>query len=290
MRAGLIVIDGQRDFCDQGPGQNEDGNLAVKGASAAMERVWNMIKRAYGDIDDLHITFDCHFHHHIAHPRMWRDSAGNHPQPLATQILLKDVCGARPIWFASNPAWQSNLEEYLTLLSARNDEREKEGFPRIEHTIWPEHCVPDTVGFTLQPYLRDAVEFWETQKNLPAARITKGSNIFREHFSAFKAEVPHPQDPSTKPQLKMADMIINHVDVMYWAGIAEDYCLMNSFIDFIEMLSAGDDAKRKSLAAKMVFLEDATASVGAVPQLKQFFWDYMQKHKVEITTTDKAFK
>lgn len=290
MRAGLMVIDGQVDFCDQGSGQTADGNLAVKGASVAMERVNTMIKRAYGDIDDLHITFDCHFHHHIAHPRVWKDASGNNPQPLATQIFLNDVVGPNPIWFASNPTWQPKLEEYLKLLSARNDEREKLGFPRIEHTIWTEHCIPDTPGFALQVQLREAVKFWETERNIPANRLTKGSNIFREHFSAFKAEVPDANDPATKPQMKFADTIINRLDVMYWAGIAEDYCLMNSFIDFVEMLAAGDDTKRKSLASKMVFLEDGTAAVGVVPSLKQFFWDYMQKNGVQITTTNKAFK
>lgn len=290
MKAGLIVIDGQVDFCDQGEGQKENGNLAVKGGSIAMRRVNEMVKRAYGDITSLFVTFDCHYRHHIAHPIMWKDKDGNHPQPLVTQIFKDDVVGNKPVWFASNPIWQGRVEEYLTLLSQRNDEREKLGFPRIEHTIWTEHCVPDAPGFSLHPQLREAVELWETEKNTPAIRHTKGSNICREHFSAFKAEVADPADPSTKPQLKLAEAIIKRLDVMYWAGIAEDYCLMNSFIDFIEILAAGDDAKRKEYAKKMVFLEDATASVGVVPSLKQFFWNYMQKNCVTIMTTDKAFK
>lgn len=289
MRAGLIVIDGQVDFCDVGPGQNENGTLAVPGASLAMKRLRDMIKQEYKKIDDLHVTFDCHFHHHVAHPRMWVDSNNNNPQPLVTQIKLHDVVSSNPIWFSSNPIWQSKLEEYLKLLSDRNDERENLGFPRIEHTIWPEHCIPDTPGFALHSHLREAVEFWETKRNKPANRLTKGSNIFREHFSAFKAEVPDQQDPSTKPQLKFAETIVNRLDVMYWAGIAEDYCLMNSFIDFIEMLAGGDDTKRKQLASKMVFLEDATAAVGAVPELKNFFWNYMQKNGVKITNTERAF-
>jgi nicotinamidase/pyrazinamidase len=289
MRAGLIVIDGQVDFCDVGPGQNKDGRLSVKGASAAMERVHRMITNHYGDIDELSVTFDCHYHHHIAHARMWKDKNGNPPNPY-TQIMFDDVCGKNPIWFSSNPVWQSYLEAYITELRSRNEDRQNSGFPRIEHTIWPEHCVPDTDGFALQMYLSDAVLLWETKRNYPARRVTKGSNIFREHFSAFKAEVPDHNDPSTKPQLKLAENIIKDLDIMFWAGIAEDYCLMNSFIDFIEMLAMNDDQKRKSLASKMVFLEDGTAPVGVVPSLKQFFWDYMNKWGVTITTTDQAFK
>jgi len=289
MRVGLIVIDGQKDFCDIGPGQDFNGNLAVPGSSVAMEKVNTLIKRAWKDIDELNITFDAHFPHHIAHARMWVDKDGQHPSPF-TQIKLEDVLSDRPIWFASNPfgTWQMELVDYLKGLNDRNDEREKIGLPRIEHTIWPEHCIPDSIGFSLQEKLREAVYYWEDRQNRPAKRIPKGSYIFREHFSAFRAEVFDIRAPDTKPQLHLAEKIIQNLDMMIWAGIAEDYCLMNSFIDFIEILSGGDEDKKKSLASKMVFLEDGTAAVGAVPSLRQFFHDYMSKYGVCVTTTEKV--
>ena len=50
-KIGLIVIDGQIDFC-------EGGNLAVPGANDAMKRVADMIDRIGDQLESIDITLD----------------------------------------------------------------------------------------------------------------------------------------------------------------------------------------------------------------------------------------
>ena len=282
MKVGLIVIDGQKDFV-------EGGNLAVTGGNKALSNVARMIKRVKRDLYSIDCTMDAHHRHHIGHARMWINSKGEHPAPFITMIKPADVIGTEAIWRASNIAWQSRQPKYIQDLAKRNDEREVLGLSRIEHCIWPEHCLIGTDGMSLQPELYTAICEWEDMKNRPANKTTKGSYIFAEHFSVFKAEVPDPSEPSTDVNMSLITEL-NKLDMLAWCGLAEDYCLMNSFIDFILQLSGNDPTTAKNIAKKMIFLEDGTASVGAVPALKQTFHDFLSKWAVKVETTDSFLK
>jgi nicotinamidase/pyrazinamidase len=282
MKIGLIVIDGQKDFC-------EGGNLAVTGGNVALQRVASMIKRIKGDLTSLDLTMDAHHRHHIGHPRMWVDRDGKNPAPFITQIKEGDVKGTSAIFRATNPGWAARQIKYIEDLAKRNDAREALGLLRIEHTIWTEHCLIGTDGMSLHLELYGAVCEWEDFKNRPANKTTKGSNIFAEHFSVFKAEVPDSIDPSTDVNMPLITEL-NKLDILAWAGLAEDYCLMNSFIDFILILSGNDTSIAKQIAKKMVFLEDGTAAVGAIPALKNTFHDFLTKWGVTIERTDTFLK
>ncbi|MCK9429035.1 MAG: hypothetical protein M0R17_03365 [Candidatus Omnitrophica bacterium] len=282
MKVGLIVIDPQVDFC-------EGGKLAVTGGNDALDRVADMIKRVKKDLFSIDITLDAHHRHHIGHPRMWINAQGKNPDPFITQMKESDIIGPTAIWRASNPAWQSRQQKYIKDLAVRNNEREKLGLERIEHTIWTEHCLIGTDGMSIQANLYKALCEWEDLKNRPINKTTKGSNIFAEHFSVFKAEVPDASDPSTDVNMFLINSL-NNLDELAWAGLAEDYCLMNSFVDFILQISQGDDAIAQQIAKKMVFLSDGTAAVGAVPELKKKFHSFLAKYNVKIDTTDNYLK
>jgi nicotinamidase-related amidase len=282
MKIGLIVIDGQKDFV-------EGGNLAVTGGNAALSRIAKMIKRVKGDLFSVDCTMDAHHRHHIGHSRMWVNSKGENPPPFITQMRPDDVIGMGAIWRAANPAWQARQQRYIEELSKRNDAREALGLLRIEHTIWTDHCLIGTDGMSLQADLYAAVSEWEDYKNRPANKTTKGSYIFAEHFSVFKAEVPEPSEPMTNVNMPLITEL-SKLDMLAWGGLAEEYCLMNSFIDFILTLSGNDATIAAQIAKKMVFLEDGTAPVGAVPSFKQAFHDFLTKWNVKIETTDSFLK
>lgn len=281
-KVGLIVIDGQKDFV-------EGGNLAVTGGNAAMSKVAKMISRTKSDLFSIDCTMDAHHRHHIGHSRMWINSKGENPPPYITQIKPNDVIGTGAIWRASNVAWQGKQQKYIEELAKRNDEREKLGLLRIEHTIWTDHCLIGTDGMSLQPELYAAIMEWEDYKNRPANKTTKGSYIFAEHFSVFKAEVPEPSEPMTNVNMPLITEL-GKLDQLAWCGLAEDYCLMNSFIDFILTLSGNNPATAKQIAKKMIFIEDGTAAVGAVPALRQTFHDFLSKWGVSVETTDSFLK
>lgn len=281
-KVGLIVIDGQKDFC-------ENGNLAVTGGNQALSNLAKMIVRVKGDLFSIDLTMDAHHRHHIAHSRMWVNSKGENPPPYITQMREADVIGTSAIWRAANVAWQSYQQRYIEKLAKRNDEREKLGLLRIEHTIWTDHCLIGTDGMSIHPELYEAVCKWEDFKNRPANKTTKGSYIFAEHFSVFKAEVPEPTEPMTDVNMPLITNL-NSLDILAWGGLAEDYCLMNSFIDFILQLSGNDQTIAKTIAKKMVFLENGTAAVGVVSALRQKFHDFLTQWGVQISTTENFLK
>lgn len=275
MNVGLIVIDGQKDFC-------EGGNLAVTGANADMQRTAQFI-RDNMDRLDIQLTLDSHYPFHIAHPLAWIDKDRKHPSPM-TLIAEADVCGQNPVWMASNglaPApgykgksFQQVQEEYIKTLYA------SQRYPLV---IWPYHCIIGTEGQALHADLSAAVIEWETTRRGVAERFTKGSNLFTEHYSAIKAEVPVDFDPLTKVNPHLIDNLAQY-DMLLWAGEALDYCLANTFRDTVKEL--GVDA-----AKKMVLLEDCTSAVNApgVEHLAKDFLDEITAQGVRVTTSDKVF-
>jgi len=275
MNIGLIVIDGQVDFC-------EGGKLPVTGANLDM---CNTAKFIEDNMDrlDIQLTLDSHYPFHIAHPLAWINSDGQQPQPY-TLIQEADVCGQNPVWMASNglaPApgygslsFQQVQEDYIKTLYASK---------RYPLVVWPYHCIIGTTGQSFQPDLCKAVLEWETTRRSVAERFTKGSNLFTEHYSAIKAEVPVDFDPLTKVNPHLIDNLSQY-DLLLWAGEALDYCLANTFRDTVVEL--GLDA-----AKKMVILEDCTSSVNApgAENLSKDFLDEITAQGVKITTSDKVF-
>lgn len=273
-KIGLIIIDGQKDFC-------ENGALPVTGGNKALSNISNMIKRCVNNIDELFLTFDIHHRHHISHSRMWINSKKEHPTPY-TKITIEDI--DNNIWTASNINWKSFQEDYIKKLNLRNIEREKLGLLKVEHTIWPDHCLIGTNGATIQDNLYNAMCYWEDIKNKPAQKISKGTQLFNESFSVFRTEVVDP----FKSKIYINNIIneLNKLDILVWGGLAKDYCVMNSFIDFIFILSQNNENLIKEITKKMVFLEDGTAEVGAVPELSQKFDEFLMKWNVTIERTD----
>jgi len=268
-KIGLIVIDGQKDFC-------EGGKLAVNGGNAAMTKLANLIDRAGDKLDSIDLTLDAHHQHHIAHACMWQDKDGNHPGAYTT--IRPGDC-----WEAVTPAWSWFQIQYLVDLEKRNDERIKLGLAPFYHTIWPDHCLIGTDGVSINNDLLKATFAWELKKKQPANKTIKGSFMFAEHFSVFKPEVRDKLQDFDQTNYKLIQRL-EDLDVLAWAGLAKDYCVMNSFIDFITLASEGvKDAEE--LMKKMVFLDDGTAAVGAVPTLETSFDEYLS-NGVTRTTID----
>jgi nicotinamidase-related amidase len=88
--------------------------------------------------------------------------------------------------------------------------------------------------------------------------VTKGSNPWTEHFSAVKAEVPDPEDPTTQVNTRLIQTL-EDADLILLAGEAETHCVMNTVADIADFFS---DAK---YVEKMVWLTDATSPVPDPP-------------------------
>jgi nicotinamidase/pyrazinamidase len=235
-RIDLLVIDPQVDFCDP------SGNLYVDGAEKDMERLSIMVKSFGPKIKKIHVTLDCHHRIDVAHPLMWRNSDGNNPD-FFTIFGSKEIKDGT--WTPIFPNLRQRFIDYCEGLEASG---------RYPLCIWPPHCLIGTKGNNVLPVLEEALAEWETSKLNNVDYVSKGSNPFTEHYSAVKAEVPDPQDPSTQLNTQLIQTLME-ADKIIIAGEAGSHCVANTVKDI------ADGFQDDTYVQKMVLLEDAISPV-----------------------------
>lgn len=267
----VVCIDDQEDFV------NPNGTLFVKGGDQNVRRGAKMINRLRDKITDITITLDSHRKVDISHPMWYLDEFGNKPLPITGVSLDKDESMVLTHWPTGKvskgrtraPGARKRTVEYLKALAATG---------RYPHTIWPEHCLIGDEGHNLSPVLSAAIHDWEERRYAMANVVTKGSNPWTEHFSAVKAEVPDPEDPSTQVNKHFVE-IIENADLVVWLGEALSHCLANTFRDTVANFS--DPAYIK----KMYLCTDATSSVPGFEKLGDDFIREMKAKGMNLTTT-----
>lgn len=264
-----IVIDGQGDFgMPEGliPGlpsgalyvcQDRSSVRAMAedplGGYQAMKRAAKFLKKKTRTLTDEHFTFDKHHRNHVANHVLWQDRKGHTPPPF-TKVTeeavekreLYPVIGDVEITYGGRIM---TFGEYVLFYV-----RELKRLGRFDLTLWPVHCRADTPGSALVPELSEAAEEFARQRLAIPDFVTKGSNFRTEHYSAVKAEVPDPDDQSGTGLNMPLIKTMEQADVLYWMGIAGDYCLKNTFLDTIA--NFGKDA-----IARSVLLLDCIASI-----------------------------
>ena len=259
----LFIIDPQVDFCDP------KGNLYVTGADKDISRLAKMINKNIDEISDINITLDSHNYVHIAHPTWWIDSKGNHPDPF-TIIDVDSV--KKGTWKSYNTAFQERSVKYVEALQANG---------RYVLVIWPYHCLIGTPGHNVMPELMDSLLNWEKKFNL-VNKVTKGSNMFTEHYSAVKADVIDPQDRTTMLNEKLVDALKEGDEDILIAGEALSHCVCQTIRDVADEFS-DEQVKR------FVLLEDACSNVATFEQFGQDFINDMTAKGMQISQTDKYF-
>lgn len=260
MHVELLIIDPQIDFCDP-----RKGALYVGGAEHDIERLARMVRRLAPKLDDIHVTLDSHHFVDIAHPIFWRDSQGQNPAPFTT-ITTGDVEAGR--WTTAQPSMYPRALDYVKAL-------EKNG--RYALTIWPPHCLIGSEGHAVMPELFAALTEWEKRFAL-VDYVTKGSNIYTEHYSAIQAEVPDPTDPSTQINTQLVQTLMQ-ADLIAVAGEAGSHCLANTVRDIAN--NFGDD----TYVSKLVLLTDATCPVAGFENFQSDFIREMTGRGMQLSTT-----
>lgn len=256
MRRHLVVIDPQRDFC------LPDGALYVGGADDDMRRLAAAVPR--GRFDAIHVTLDSHQWVHIAHPIFWEGPDGGSPAPF-TPISVDDVAGGR--WQARDPELRPYAADYVRHLAEGG---------RYGLTIWPPHCVVGTPGHALHPALSDALRAWAEGGLQTVDFVPKGGNPKTEHYSAIRADVPDPDDPSTGLNQRFVDAL-RETDELVFAGEALDYCLLNTLRDLVEAAL--------ELAPKIVLLQDAASSIGSCTMADDAFFRELVRKGARLAST-----
>lgn len=280
LKVHLIVIDGQNDFCDipeaECPtigGVKIKPALPVAGANADMGRIARLIRRVGPRLADIHCTMDSHRKFDIAHPMPWMDQNQQRPGPF-TLISDKDVEAG--IWGPRNPRFHKRFLDYVKALQAGG---------KFTLCIWPEHCLIGTWGHNIHAELNAALQEWSDKEVATVDYVTKGSNVWTEHYGALMAEVPDPSDPGTALNTDFLT-ILSEADVIGVTGEASSHCVRHTVDQILQNI--GDAHVRK-----FHLITDCMSSVGAIPNVVDFpkltqawFQDTRSKYGVTLTEAD----
>ncbi|HVI41829.1 MAG TPA: hypothetical protein VM577_14345 [Anaerovoracaceae bacterium] len=261
----MLIIDPQNDFADS------KGSLFVPGADQDMVRLTALLNRIRGKIDDIHVTLDSHHVVHIANPIFWRNSNGDQPKPF-TIITAKDVESGT--WTTKIPGHYKKALDYLRALEAGG---------RYPHVIWPPHCLIGSWGTAINPPMFDALRAWEEQEFGVVDMVTKGSNVWTEHFSGVKAEVPEANDPSTQINTGLI-RTLEEADEIVVSGIAGSHCVANTGRDVANNFT---DPK---YIRKMVLLQDTISPVPGFEKFQDDFIKEMTARGMQLSTSESYLK
>ncbi len=265
MDVRLLMIDPQYDFCNEEP----RGALFVPGAPDDCIRTAAMIRRLGKKIHKIYATFDSHSQYQIFHQMFWMKADGSDVDIFSA--ITNDIVKSGSIT-PRNPAMLPWALSYTAELEAGGK------YPLL---IWPYHCLIGTIGWTMDKTIMEAVHEWERLIYRSFKPITKGSNYMTEHYSAVKAEVIVPEDPTT--QLNDVGLItpLEEADMVLICGQARSHCLANTVRDI--MINFSDDSYIK----KLYIIEDATSDVDGYEHLGDAFINDFVAAGGNLTTSDR---
>ncbi len=256
----MFIIDPQWDFCAK------NGALSVGGAEEDTERAVKLIEKIGDSLYNITVTLDSHHVMHIANPLFWTSPQGNHPDPF-TSITAAQVEHGE--WRATISSLQKRALEYVRTLEMNG---------RYVLTIWPPHCLIGSSGHAVMPELFNALRDWEQDNIAMVDYVSKGSNLYTEHYSAVRADVVDPADPTTQLNKRLIDTLEEADEILFF-GQARSHCLANTMRDIADGFSNSDYVQ------KMVLVEDCTSDVGGFEQLGEQFVRDMVARGMRVTTT-----
>ena len=259
METHLLVIDAQYDFC------NPKGALYVTGADQDAKRLANMINRLGRKINKITATLDSHHNLHIAHPIMWINAKGEHPSPF-TIISSDDV--NKGVWRATMPQFTKRQREYVNALAANG---------KYPLCIWPPHTLIGHPGHAFEENVFEAFSNWEKSNMRLVTKVTKGSNLMSEHYSAVAADVPDPEDPNTQVNIGLIESLKSADDILI-SGEALSHCVKSSVESVIEAFDP-------SYVKKFVLIKDTCSSVQGFENLGEDFIKNATAKGMRVTTS-----
>jgi len=292
----MIIIDPQNSFCYPGidpsliidPNVNDfirfnnlsllnPGELFVPGADQDMIRLATFIDRLGNKIDDISVTLDTHHYFDISHPSFWMESGTNNLiSPFTIMRVENDkfmgfnvITNEDKEYRVRIGMFKQKAMKYIELLKQNN---------RYALCIWPPHCLIGTFGVQVYQPLMDSLLNWESHPAM-IDYVTKGSNFLTEHYSAVKADVVDPEDPTTDLNIDLIENL-DEADILIFAGEAKSHCSKFTAEDIAREF--GDDKVKK-----IVFLEDCMSNVPGFEKEGDAFIEDMRDRGATIVNSTK---
>ena len=264
MKARLLIIDPQNDFCDI-PG----AALPVSGADADMRRLAALMSRAPGCISEIAVTLDSHASVGIERTTFWSMTSGE-PVAAFTRITAAELRAGK--FRPRDPARTAETQAYLDAL-------ERGGRYRL--VVWPVHCVLGTWGHNIHGAVADELARWEqtTQRNV--LRVLKGLNPMTEQYSAVQAEVPIADDPRTQTNRALIEHARPDHGLLMVAGEAASHCVAATMDHLLQALTP--DERRR-----VIVLRDCMSAVSGFESQARKFLEDARAQGARVMTADEA--
>jgi nicotinamidase-related amidase len=264
MKARLLIIDPQNDFCDM-PG----AALPVSGANADLQRLAALMQQVGPNLTDIVVTLDSHASVGIERTTFWTTAQGDAVPPFA-QIAAEDLRAGR-----YRPRDASRSAAALDYLDAL----ERGGRYRL--VVWPVHCVLGTWGHNIHGEVAAQLAHWEQAAQRPAHRVLKGLNPMTEQYSAVRAEVPIESDPSTQWNRELIEAARPDGGLLLVAGEAASHCVAATMEHLFQALTP---AERR----QVIILRDCMSAVGGFEVQAAAFFTAAQAQGARVLTAGEA--
>mgnify|MGYP002386385057 CR=1 FL=1 len=100
--------------------------------------------------------------------------------------------------------------------------------------VWPVHCEIGTWGHNVHAAVRQAYNAWEEACVGVVDKVFKGTNPWTEHYSAIRAEVPDPDDESTRVNARLITRL-RAADMVLISGEAGSHCVKATTEHIVEL-------------------------------------------------------
>lgn len=256
VKTGLVIIDGQRDFCFPS-GSLYVGGADGEGAMRDNDRLARMILRESGRLTQILPTFDTHRPFQIFFSSFWLDQDGQaippHSVITAADIQAGKACPAP--WMANITGMTAEDLKACALHYCRS--LEESG--KYALYIWPEHCILGSMGHALAGVLHAARLYHAWGRQSSNDNLLKGDLLLTENYSVFSPEVlaDHKGNALGQRDNATLDRLLRGFDALVFAGQAGSHCVRSSLLDLLDEIQARDPA----LARKCYVMTDCMSPV-----------------------------
>lgn len=249
IKSVLVLLEPQFDF------HNGGGSMPIPGAEDDSEAFAELIKDQIPNIDSIVVVLDTHERPHIAQSNYWTDHDSSQMPPLYTTISVNDVKEGR--WKPRDKALQGPCIDYLQALADQK---------RYTLQIKPEHCLTESRGHAIVPWVDDALQIWSQARLKSPTYIPKCLNHNIDSTSFLAADVRLPEDHTTFIDPKLLSSL-KSADKVIICGLANAPSTHESIVDLID--EWGSQAK------KLCIVKRGYVNEGS----KEDFWSELSKNK-----------
>lgn len=255
----ILWIDPNWDFCHQ------SGSLFVGGAGGVdgVYDTWRYGRFACGNVHRIaamYISEDDHERESIEHAYRLIDHDGN-PPPAFTMVSSEDLKSG--VWRV-RPEYGEEMQAYYIEYVSAMEKNRGHGLQ-----IWPYHCIEQTVGAMVMPYVKSVAEWWGAIRGRQAEHYRKDGHRDVEFHSIFRPDVRDNRFISScmamveKGQRLLSTLVLALFEGKYVVigGEAASHCVGWSVDDLIGYILTNYPNEASVLLSRIVIFTDCTSAI-----------------------------